>query len=232
LTPRPPRPIHSHRRTDSNQQEFIMRVALAVLFLLAAMPAGAQQPAGARQPAPLAIAGDIGVAIPLGEFADDGAGAGWSAGATGTLRIAGPLGVFASLERTSFRVTPTRVGITADRWTDTGVAAGLRFNGAVAAGARLWPWAQVGLGLHFTDAPLGGPEFSAVDTDGIRTIEGGAGVDIVLFSQRLFLRPTGRYRSYRFDLGSPAGTTRSRARYAVLAVGVVMPLGARREDGR
>jgi hypothetical protein len=199
-----------------------MRVALAVLplFLLS-------MPAGAQQRAPLDVAGDVGIAIPLGEFADDGAGVGWSAAITGALRVAGPLGIFASVERASFGVDPTRQGVTADRWTDTGVAAGVRLWRPAAADARLRPWVQVGMGLHFTDAPLGGPEFAAVDTDGIRTIEGGAGVDIALFSQRLLVRPTARYRRYRFELETPARTMRNTAQYVALAVGLVVPVGGR-----
>ena len=192
-----------------------MRRMLALPLLLLASSAAAQ-----RTPS-LAVAADVGPAFPLGDFADDGAETGWGVGVSATVRLTRLLGVYGSYERTSFDVE----GRGDDAWTDTGMGVGVRVWFPAAERARLHPWAQLGVGWHDLDRPLGA-EFAELDTDGIRTLEGGAGVDVALVRQVLFLRPAIRYRTYSFEVDLGGETAETSASHLTLALGVmaVVPL--------
>jgi hypothetical protein len=195
-----------------------MRCLVAVPLLLLATTAAAQTPT-------FSIAADLGPAIPLGSFANDGARVGWSSGASAALRIRQPIGVYLSLERTSFPIDAARAATTTGRWTDTGVGAGVRVWLPVAAQSIVQPWIQLGAGLHTTDAPIAGPRFADVDTERIRTLESSGGVDIALGGQRLLLRPNVRYRRYAFSVTSPSQTERSTISSLVLALGLAFVTG-------
>lgn len=197
-----------------------MRHALSVVtLLLAAVPAAAQDLPRAT------ISVDGGVAIPLGEFRSDGARTGWAVGATGTVRVLGPLALYASVERTTFGVGDAPAG-DVDRWTDTGLGAGLRLWLPQGEGRRWLPWAQLGVGWHDTDPPLADAAFAALDTDGIMTLEGGAGVDLLLAGGRLMLRPALKFRRYGYEIEVDDTTSRASVSSLTLAVGLVVPLGS------
>lgn len=201
-----------------------MRTRLVVpLLLLLAAPAAAQ-----RTPS-LALALDAGPAFPLGEFADDGANLGLGLGASATLRLTRLLGVFVAVERTAFDIDDDAPSPGDGTWTDVGLSAGARVWVPVRPGARVEPWAQLGLGWHNVDPPIAGPEFADMDTDGIRTLEGGAGVDVAIVRDRLFLRPAVRYRRYTFELDTFEGTRRSRVASLTVALGAGVVIGLRRD---
>jgi hypothetical protein len=197
-----------------------MRCLLAVpLLLLLAGPSSAQ-----RIPS-VALGADIGPAIPLGEFADDGAKVGWSVGASAALRLTRHLGLYVSAERASFGVDESAGNPGDGTWTDTGVGVGGRLWFPVREDARTHPWVQLGVGWHNVDKPIAGPQFAGLDTDRIRTIEGGAGLDIALTRQVLFLRPTARYRRYSFSVETPTETLRTRISALSLGIGIVVVIG-------
>ncbi len=172
------------------------------------------------------ISADVGAAVPLGAFASDGAKAGLALGATATLRLTSVLGVYASLERTAFPVKQSAASPGDGTWTDMGVGAGVRLWVPSREDRRLRPWAQIGLALHNLDAPIAGVEYAVIDTKGLLTIEGGAGLDIALGTKRVwFLRPIVRYRRYSFKVEAPNATATSRSSYLTFGVGVVMAIG-------
>ena len=191
-----------------------MRRFLAVPFLLLATSATAQ-----RAPT-VALAADLVPAIPLGEFADDGAELGWGRSTSVTIRLTRALGLYGSYERTSFNIEDR-----AQTWTDRGLGAGLKLWLRSREDTRIRPWAQVGIGWHDLDAPIAGPEFARVDTNGLRTIEGGAGVDIAVARRVLFVRPVVRYRRYSFEVKSASETAETTTSYLALGVGLVLVLG-------
>jgi hypothetical protein len=191
-----------------------MRPILAIPLILLATSTAAQAPS-------LALAADFGPALPLGEFSDDGAELGWALGVSGTVRLTRLFGLYASYERTSFGVEDTGSNHTDGTWTDRGLGVGARLWVPVRDRPRIQPWAQLGLGWHDLDPPIAGPEFAVLDTQGMLTIEGGAGIDIALAGQVLFFRPTLRYRRYSFSVESPQVTSTSRVSYLALGVGLV-----------
>lgn len=194
-----------------------MRRLLAVPVLLALLA-----PSASAQKTPsLALAADVGPAIPLGEFADDGAELGWGLGVSATVRLGRLLGVYASFERTTFGVEED-AGYPEDDWTDTGYGVGARLWIPVDPDARFHPWAQLGVGWHDLDKPIAGPEFAEVDTDGIMTVEAGAGVDVAIARQVLFLRPMVRYRRYAFELETAGETTETHVSSLTLGLGIVV----------
>jgi hypothetical protein len=185
----------------------------------------------------VALGVDIGPAIPLGEFADDGAKVGWAAGASAALRLTRHLGAYVSAERASFGVDESAGNPGDGTWTDTGVGVGARLWFPVREDARTHPWVQLGLGWHNVDKPIAGPQFANLNTDRIRTIEGGAGLDIALTRRVLFLRPTARYRRYSFSVETPTETLRTRISSLSVGIGLVVVLGLgdnsdRGPDGR
>lgn len=168
---------------------------------------------------------DVGPSVPLGEFADDGAGLGLGFSVSATVRPIRLLGVYAAYERTSFPVDEAARPDDDDRWTDNGFSVGVRFWVPVRESSRLHPWGRLGVGWHDLDQPLGGPEFSLVDTEGVRTIGGAAGVDLVLANQAILLRPTVRYRRYSFTVESPTETSTSRVAFLTFGLGAAVVVG-------
>jgi hypothetical protein len=174
----------------------------------------------------LGVSADVGAAIPLGEFARDGAGTGLSLGASASFRLTRVLGAYASWERASLPVKQSAGAPGDGTWTDNGVGGGVRLWLPVKPERRMHPWAQLGLGWHDLDAPIAGAQYSVLDTKGLRTIEAGGGVDIALDAKRIwFLRPIVRYRRYSFTVEAPGETSRSRASYLTIGLGLVMARG-------
>lgn len=202
-----------------------MRCWLAVPLLMVASSAVAQGTPS------LALAADFGPAIPLGEFKDDGAELGWGLGASATVRLTRLLGVYGSYERTSFDLEETTRARGDGTWTDTGLGVGAQLWLPVRERARFHPWIRLGVGWHDLDPPIAGPEFAAVDTEGIRTFEGGGGLDIELARQFLFLRPVVRYRRYSFDVERPGLTSSTNISSITFGLGLVVVAGPSR-DGR
>ena len=198
------------------------RPVLSLLLLLAAAPA-----AGQRTPS-LALAADIGPAFPLGEFSDDGARRGWGFGASATLRVTRLLGAFIAAERTTFDVEES-ASPGDGTWTDDGLSVGVRAWLPVRDDARVHPWAQLGVGWHDVDPPIAGAEFAGLETDGIRTLESGAGVDVAILREKLFLRPAARYRKYDFELELGDDVRRTSVSSLTVAVGVGVAFSLRRE---
>ncbi|NJD09224.1 MAG: porin family protein [Gemmatimonadetes bacterium] len=201
------------------QQDGAMRRLLAVALLLIANSVSGQQ---AR---PLALGFDLGPALPIGEFADDGAELGWAANLSATLRITPTLGVSASYSRTTFGLDEAATSSGNDNWTDSGVG----------VGARLWypkrdeqsrfrSWLQLGLGWHDLDPLIAGPEFSVIDTEGILTPEGSGGIEFVISPRLLLLGPTLRYRRYTFEVETATGALKSRISWLSVAVGFALTL--------
>ncbi|HSK21276.1 MAG TPA: outer membrane beta-barrel protein [Longimicrobiales bacterium] len=192
-----------------------MRRLLAVSLLFLATSASAQTVPS------FSVAADVGPAFPLGDFADDGAERGWSASVSAAARLTRLFGVYAGYERTSFDVEQA-ADAADDTWTDSGLGAGVRMWFPVRPGARLQPWAQLGAGWHDLDPLIAGPEFSAIDTDGILTLEGGAGLDVAVAGQRVFVRPAVRYRRYSFEAESPGLTAKTTVSSISFALGVMV----------
>lgn len=203
-----------------------MRRLLAVPLLLLASSAVAQGTPS------FDVAADFGPAIPLGEFSDDGAKLGWAMGATATVRLTRLFGLYATAERTSFDLEETTRSPGDGSWTDRGLGVGAKVWFPVRDQARLHPWAQLGVGWHDIDPPIAGPEFAGVDTDGLLTFEGGAGFDIAVSRQFLFLRPVVRYRRYSFNVDFPERTATTRISSLSLGLGLVLRAGGRDDDGR
>lgn len=196
-------------------------LAVSILALVASSAALAQ---GGQA---MGIAIDAGAALPLGAFARDGATSGLTMGATATLRVTSSIGVYASLERTMIPVSRSAPAPGDGSWTDQGVGAGVRLWLPQREDRRLRPWAQLGLALHDLDQPIAGTEFARIDTKGLVTVEGGAGLDIALEARRIwFLRPIVRYRRYAFEVETPSATARSQSSFLTLGVGLVMAFGA------
>lgn len=200
-----------------------MRAGLAVPLLL--LLAGG---AAAQETPSIALAVDAGPAFPLGDFSDDGADIGWGVGVSAAARITRLLGLYVALERTSFDVADAAAPGDGT-WTDDGVSVGARLWLPVRHPARLQPWAQLGLGWHDVDPPIAGTEFGELDTDGIATLEGGAGVDVAIIRDRIFLRPALRYRKYDFELELPGETRNTSVSSLTLALGVSVVFSLRRE---
>lgn len=194
---------------------------VTLLSLLVATPAFAQGTPS------LGLAGDVGAAIPLGEFSRDGARVGLSLGASGSLRLSRVLGAYASWEHTAFPIgSSADAAPRAGTWTDTGWGGGVRLWLPVREERRMHPWAQLGLGWHDLDSPIAGPQYSVLDTKGLRTIEAGAGVDIAIEKKRIwFLRPIVRYRRYSFTVESPGASSSSRISYLTVGLGLVAAIG-------
>jgi hypothetical protein len=190
-----------------------MRRLLAVPLLFLATSASAQ---GVPS---FSVAADVGPAFPLGDFADDGAERGWSASVSAAARLTRLFGLYAGYERTSFDVQQSD-----DTWTDSGLGAGVRMWFPVRPGARLHPWAQLGAGWHDLDPLIAGPEFSDIDTDGILTLDGGAGLDVAVAGQRVFVRPAVRYRRYSFEAESPGQTAKTTVSSITFALGMMVVL--------
>lgn len=193
-----------------------MRRLLAVPLLFLATSASAQAVPS------FSVAADVGPAFPLGDFADDGADRGWSASVSAAARLTRLFGLYAGYERTSFDVEAADAAD--DTWTDSGLGAGVRMWFPVRPGARLHPWAQLGAGWHDLDPLIAGPEFSGIDTDGILTLEGGAGLDVAVAGQRVFVRPAVRYRRYSFEAESVAGTAKTTVSSITFALGLMVVL--------
>jgi hypothetical protein len=195
-----------------------MRRTLAVPLLLLASSAAAQGTPS------LSLAADVGPAFPLGEFADDGARVGWGLGVSATVRLTRLFGLYGSYERTSFDVEEA-ASPGDGTWTDTGLGVGAQIWFPVGDQARIHPWARLGLGWHDLDPPIAGPEFARLDSDRIRTVEGGAGLDIALARQLLFLRPMLRYRRYSFEVESAGGTSSTSISALTLGLGLMVAVG-------
>lgn len=199
-----------------------MHRALAVPLLPLFLSTGAL----AQRVPRLNIAGDIGMAIPLGAFDSDGASAGRSLGTSASLRLTRVFGIYASLERTSFPVSQTARAPGDGTWTDLGVGGGVRLWGPPGIKGRVHPWAQLGIGRHNVDAPIADPQYSVLDTKGILTIEGGAGIDIALGPGRMwYARPIVRYRRYSFSVDAPAASATNRISYFAIGIGLVLAVG-------
>lgn len=172
------------------------------------------------------LAADVGLAIPVGQFARDGAQVGRSVGVSATMRFTRHLGVYGSYEQAAFGLESTTRARGDGTWTDTGLGLGGRLWLPLRDDSRMHPWLQLGLGWHDLDAPIAGQEYAVLDTKGLRTLEGGAGIDIALDRRRvLFLRPMARYRRYDFEVTSSGGTARSRIAYVTLNIGLVVARG-------
>jgi hypothetical protein len=197
---------------------------LAVTLLLAASHAAAQV-----HPS-LSLAADAGPAFPLGEFADDGAGIGWGLGLSATVGFTRHLGLYASYERFSFPVDETAPDPGDGTWTDSGIGVGAHLWFPVRDPSRVHPWVRLGVGWHDLDPPIAGSPFTGVNTRGVRTLEGGAGLDIALARQILFLQPVARYRRYRFEADIAGVTSTSTTSYLMLGVGLMAVIGRRVGD--
>ena len=145
-------------------------------------------------------------------------------GAHATLRLNRLFGVYASLERTTFSIEETAEFEREDRWTDTGLGVGGKVWIPVEEDARLHPWATLGVSWHDVDAPIAGPAFAGVDTEGIRSLDVSAGFDLLVAGRTFFLRPTARYRKYSFEVDTPEFSGESSISYLALAVGVLVVL--------
>ncbi len=199
-----------------------MRRLLAITLVLIANSAAAQQTPS------LAVGVDLGPAFPIGAFADQGAETGWTGNVAATVRLTRVLGVSASYARASFGVGTTAQSGGKDRWTDSGLGAGVRFWYPLREQARLQPWLQLGLGWHRLDPLLAGPAFSSIDTDRILTLEGSAGLEYVLAPRLLLLGPTLRYRSYGFKANTPTATLKTAVKWWSLSAGVAITSGRTR----
>lgn len=202
-----------------------MRRLLAVPLLFLATSASAQ-----GIPA-FSVAADVGPAFPLGDFADDGAERGWSASVSAAARLTGLFGLYAGYERTWFDVEAA-ADAADDTWTDSGLGAGVRMWFPVRPGARIHPWAQLGAGWHDLDPLIAGPEFSSIDTDGIITLEGGAGLDVAVAGERVFVRPAVRYRRYSFEAESPGQTAKTTVSSITVALGLMVVLNPGNDGSR
>lgn len=171
------------------------------------------------------VAAEAGLAFPLGQFRDDGAGLGWMAGLTGTWRVRSPVALYVTAERTTFGVEDAPAG-DMDHWTDTGFGAGLRLWLPLGAERRWLPWVQLGAAWHDTDAPLADSAFAVLDTDGIVTLDAAAGVDVALPGRKVMLRPALKYRRYRYELRVDEATSRTSVSWLTLGLGFVLPLGS------
>jgi hypothetical protein len=168
-----------------------MRRVLAVSLLLAANQVAAQQLPS------LALGADFGPAIPLGDFADQGAELGWTANLSATVRLTRLLGVSAFYARSSFGLEDLAGH---GPWTDSGFGGAARVWLPVGHGTRMQPWMQLGVGRHDLDPLFGRLGLASLDTEGITTIEGSAGIDVPLTPRLLLLGPTFRYRKYSFEV--------------------------------
>jgi hypothetical protein len=198
-----------------------MRALLVLPLLLLAGSAAAQ-----RTPS-VTLAADFGPSFPFGDFADDGAETGWGLGVSGAVRITRGIGVYASYERATFDIDSSAAGADVEDWTDSGIGVGARFWFPTAANARVQPWTQLGIGWHDVDPPPGRAEFADVDTDGIRTIEGGGGIDIAVAKRTLFLRPAIRYRKYSFEADAGQSVSKRSVAYLTLALGAAIVIAPR-----
>ncbi len=200
-----------------------MRRALVLPLLLLATSAGAQE-----VPA-LILSGGGGVAVPLGAFADDGAKVGWSVDASVSVRITRLLGVYGSYERASFGVADGAANPGDGNWVDSGVGVGGQLWVPVRDSSRLQPWLRLGIGWHNLDPLLAGGDLAHVDTDGISTLEGGAGVEIALPARGLFLRPTARYRHYSFKVEANGRESSTSVSELTVDLGLTYVLGLGKE---
>ncbi len=201
-----------------------MRYALALGLLLVANSAVAQ-----KAPALILGAGG-GVAIPLGDFADDGANTGWMVNASASVRITRVLGAYASYERLTFGLDDSAASGGDDSWVDSGVGVGAQLWVPMREDARVQPWVRLGVGWHDLDPLIAGGAFSSEDTKGIRTLEGGVGLDIAVAGRSLFIRPTARYRRYSFSVTVDGQESSTSVSSLTLSLGAALALSAHRTE--
>ncbi|HEX9108878.1 MAG TPA: hypothetical protein VF832_16645, partial [Longimicrobiales bacterium] len=104
----------------------------------------------------------------------------------------------------------------------SGLGAGVRFWQPLRDHPRLEPWVQLGLGWHRLDPLLAGPAFASIDTHGLLTLEGSAGLQYALAPRLLLLGPMLRYRSYGFKANTPTATLKTSVKWWSLSAGVAI----------
>lgn len=196
----------------------MMRLTGALALLLLAYPLAAQDNIA------LSVGGDVGVAVPVGDLADDGAETGFGLNLGASARLTPMLGIYGRYAYTSFGVEDDPEFEGDASLSDGGLGLGGMVWLPVEAGA-FSPWAQAGLMYHRIESDVSGGGFSfGFHSERSLGFEGALGADIPVSGGMLLVQPIVRFRTYSFETEGFGMTEETSTSYLTIGVGVAYPI--------